>query len=217
MKIFIYIMMIMFLTITPSVISDEIDIAKSKSESVKSQIEYGTKIGLGFTGGITSGIGFAVRKHFSNRLGFQVGAFVLGGSEDGVEMYYGEDYEGVKDVSEETWIWANVGGELLYTIHRHKKGFLRLYALAGGQIMFDGTEFIEIKEKEVVNYNSEYDKVGSGWWEWNNLYVVGAGLGIEFLILKHLAITIELPLSIMFDESGFNMLPIGNSSLIYFF
>jgi hypothetical protein len=54
-------------------------------------------------------------------------------------------------------------------------------------------------------------------WEFNNLFFVGAGIGLEFLFFQHVALAIELPLSVQFSGNGFNMWPIPNGSLIYFF
>ncbi len=175
--------------------SAEIDTVQSVSQpSVETPVDYSTKSGLGFTGGPTTGIGFAYRKHFPFRMGIHAGGFFLAGSDEGDED---EDEEGNPE-EPHSWIWANVGAEFLYTIHRHKEKYFRFYVLAGCEVIIEGEDY---EKKE---------------WKYDKTYIVGAGLGIEFLIREHVGIALELPFSVQIHEDGFDMLPFPNVSLVYF-
>ena len=196
------------LLITSTVLALNTDDAQTKQRSSETATNYGTRLGMGFTGGSTSGIGFAFRKHFPNRLGFHFGAFVLGG----------KDEENDEWDDQESWFWSNIGGQLLYTLHRQKNGYFRFYLLAGGEMIHHGESlYSDSSYYDPVTGNFINDISEEAEWNWDNTYIVGAGLGMEFLILRHVGFAIELPLSVMFNEGGFEMLPIGNVSLVYFF
>lgn len=208
MKSIAYSALMLTLLITSTVMALHTDSKETNQISSESATKYGTKLGMGFTGGATSGIGFAFRKHLPNRFGFHFGGFVLGGKDAEDEEW---DYQ-------ESWLWTNIGGELLYTIHRQRNGYFRFYLLAGSQAILHGestywdTTYYDAMSGKIINEKSEEAK-----WNWDNTYIIGTGLGMEFLILKHVGFAIELPLSIHFYNGGFRMLPIGNGSLVYFF
>jgi len=171
----------------------------SSVSASKETVDYSTPPGLGFCGGATSGIGFAFRQHFASRWGVNVGAFGIGGSNRA-------------QYDSSSWVWLNLGAQGMYTIHRHPAGYFRFYALAGGEALISGRNRTETYNPQTGMYATTK--------QWNfkdNLYLVGAGLGIEFLFAKHIGLAIELPLSVQIRESGFNMWPIPNGALIYFF
>ncbi len=161
---------------------------------------YGTKSALGFTGGTTSGIGFAYRKHFNNRWGVHAGFFVMGGSEEA---------DSIDLSAAHSWIWGNVGAQAMYTIHRHPQKYFRFYALAGGEVIVLGDDLVE--STGPATWSTQGD------WDYEKTFIVGAGLGFEFLFFSHVALAIELPLSAQFTEHGFGIWPIPNGSLLYFF
>ena len=219
MKRIVHTALALALSITSTVLALDTDNTPTAQTSAVTANKYGTKLGMGFTGGATTGIGFAFRKHLPNRFGFHFGAFILGGKEGENDE---EDMRGRYPLDtmmqEESWMWANIGGELLYTLHRQRDGYFRFYLLAGGEVIFNGNSSYEVI--------TDYDPGTGNWtetkseetkWYWDNTYMVGAGLGMEFLILKHVGFSIELPLSVMFHGGGFDMYPIGNTSLVYFF
>lgn len=207
------------LSITSTVLALDTDSTRTAQTPAGTANKYGTRLGMGFTGGATSGIGFAFRKHLPNRFGFHFGAFILGGKEgENDEGYTGGNFAMDTMMQEESWLWANIGGELLYTLHRQRDGYFRFYLLAGGQVIFNGNSYYDvITDYDPVTGNYTTTKSEDSKWQWENTYMVGAGLGMEFLILKHVGFSIELPLSVMFRNGGFDMFPIGNGSLIYFF
>jgi hypothetical protein len=179
---------------------DEAETAE-KNELKDMPVDFSTKLGLGFTGGTTSGIGFAFRKHFQNRFGMHIGAFFLAGKDD------------EEAATQDSWLWADVGGQLMYTLHRHQEQYFRLYVLAGGDVIVYGTTEPEesVEPTRTSSATAEED------WRYDNTYIVGAGLGFEFLFFKHVAFALELPLSVQISGGGFEMFPIPNGSLIYFF
>lgn len=191
------------------------DTLHTEEKPLKVQTNYESKLGLGFTGGGTSGIGFAIRKHFKNRLGFHCGAFILGGSEEEPEEEWNDNgYWAQDDIA---WLWANIGTQVMYTLHRHKKEVFRFYTFVGAQVIFDYGKHRVYKEVIVSDYHTTYEKTDKVVWSNDNMYFIGAGLGLEFLIVKHFGISVECPVTTIITDNGFNILPVGNGSLIYYF
>jgi hypothetical protein len=180
---------------------------ESTAEKPEAQtVDYSTRSGFGFCGGATSGIGFAYRRHFQSRWGVHIGAFGLGGSEKNA-YYYGDGKEHTR-----SWTWLDIGAQAMYTLHRHPSKYFRFYALAGGEALLYGETPVD-----VYNPSSGTSTVNEGEWDLQPTYLVGAGFGFEFLFARHIGLSLELPLSALINESGFNMYPIGNMALIYFF
>jgi len=154
--------------------------------------------GIGLSAGSTTGTGFAIRKHYKNRLGFHLGGLVIGGVD-------GDD----------KWIWANIGGQLMYTLHQ-SSDFFRLYTLSGATWYTSGDNY----DYGYYCYDYDYDctedyerdlKI-----EYQSLSVVGAGIGMELVISKRVAFIFDLPLSAWIYRNGFNVFPTPNLALIYY-
>ncbi len=157
-------------------------------------VSYESPHGLGFSAGMTTGIGFAYRKHFENRYGVHIGLMGLGS----------------RDESQSTY-WGNVGGQLMYTFHRVEKKFFRFYGLAGGSVIFWGNNYY-------YPNRPDYSPNPERRWDHSRLIILGAGIGMEFTIVQRIGFSLELPLSTVIDEGGgFAVQPIPNASLVYFF
>jgi hypothetical protein len=167
-----------------------------QNQTASDDVDYSTSLGLGFSAGTTTGIGFACRKHFNNRFGFHIGTIALGGNDD-------------SDMYEDEWFWINVGGQIMYSMHRSANKGFRFFFLGGAQIIIDAD-----KDSE---YNWETEETSDPEWSVDNTYIIGAGLGIEFMLHENVGFSFELPLSAQFRNDGFGMYPIPNASLIYFF
>ncbi len=171
------------------------DSSAISSEKVDYTPAYESKWGIGFSGGSTSGIGFAFRKHFSNRLGVNVGLLPLGGKSD-----YSK------------WIWVNLGGQAMYTLHQAEGDFFRLYGLVGGSLFISGSD----REECTYSENGDFTCERPDNLNYYNVGIIGAGIGMEFVIIKRIAIGFDVPLSASFTPESVGVYPIPNLSLVYY-
>ncbi len=169
----------------------------AEDATVSEPTSYGGKIGIGFSAGPTSGMGFAFRKHFENRLGMNIAAIVLGGK---------DEYS--------TWVWANLGGQVMYTIHQNQKKVFRLYSLLGASMLIQGDNN-NYYGYEYYYPDTTYHAPDNSF-KYDNIYTIGAGLGMEFVIAQRISISLDVPLSVSMRKAGFNIWPIPNVALVYY-
>lgn len=86
--------------------------------------------------------------------------------------------------SDDMYLYANGGLEFQKTIHSTK--YTRLYGLAGGAYWYEKGRSPEYDDPDDDERVTGIDKV------MNKRFTTGLGLGIEFLILSHVAINIDL-------------------------
>jgi hypothetical protein len=162
--------------------------------------------GLGFAGGATSGLGFAYRHHFKNGWGFHTAGIGFG---------------------QRDFVFLNLGANGMVTFAR--AWLVRFYGVFGAMGVYsldrqydwsdceravavpENGEPVDCQEKD-LGLKSEF------------LFIPGAGVGMEFHFTDHIGFSLELPVSIWlpFDENGlvgegFQILPVPNASLIYYF
>lgn len=159
---------------------------------------FGTGWGLGASAGITSGFGLSTRKHFGNRLGFQL---------TGIYLPLEREH------------WASLGAQGYFTILRG--GLTRFYALAGTQLMISG---YTARQSQIYG-SGAYTTPPSASWDYH--LFPGVGLGLEFHITRSLGWSIELPLSARVrlespapDASwrdNITLIPAANTAVFFYF
>lgn len=160
----------------------------------------GTGWGLGISGGITSGFGVSVRRHFENRLGFQVAALYLP---------LGDGNH-----------WMSFGAQGFYTILRGRR--TRFYGLTGAHLMIDGSIPTEERQRERARlYTTPITAT------WSRSLFLGLGLGLELHFTRWIGWALEVPLSLLIDletpspletwRDKVRPFPAANMSLTFYF
>lgn len=159
----------------------------------------GTGWGLGASGGITSGFGISLRRHFPQRLGFQATAFYLP---------LGEGNH-----------WMSFGAQGFYSILRGR--IARFYGLTGAHLMIDASAPAKPGFREVTSYTTPPEAI------WSKALFVGLGLGLELHFTPWLGWAFEVPLSAMIDldksqpdqtlKDKIRLVPAANMSLTFYF
>ena len=188
--------------------TEETNHLSESNNSTPPQSDFNYKNGFGFAAGATTGVGFAYRRHLTEKWGMQVaGIFFADGDS----------------------LSANLGATVMRTLHQTKK--VRFYALSGVSAFYSGDneEDWDACNNEYPDYyetgnESNFNNCLEDSESWRNETNVnfGIGIGIEFIVLDNIGISLELPLTVQlsFDDDGLNdigVYPIPNGSLIYYF
>ena len=173
-------------------------------ETPENPSSFDKKNGVGFSAGAITGVGFAYRRHLTEKWGMQVAGIFFG---DG------------------GFIFANLGVTAMRTLHQTQK--VRFYVVSGLSAFYNGSHESDWEYCDNQGFGEDwnaYDQCMDDNTDWNNGVAInfGIGIGIEFLVAKNVGLSFELPLTIMMfvDEDGVddvNVLPIPSASLIYYF
>ncbi len=188
---------------------------------------------MGLGAGMISGTGFSYR-NLNERNGFQItfGIMKYGDEEDEEERYFSEGYSSVYDPS--IWVpdtsrtytqydydygglWGNVGLTYYKILHTGKKSYL--YSLTGASMYYSSQNDYSREYRYTLLSDStfSYDPVNERKEldEFNAIYFIGIGIGLEYELTENIKLSVELPLT--FSSRGLITMFIPQAYLHYYF
>jgi hypothetical protein len=163
-------------------------------------IDQGSGHGLGFTAGLLSGLGFAYRRHFANKLGIQLGGIAWGNRTDS---------------------FVSFGAEAIRTLSHSDR--TRFYGVVGTSLFRDNGQFLDYSGCYADPGRPPAESCAVEVRRTTGSLAFGAGIGMEFSAGRHIGVSFEVPLSLMLDldtSDRFNrkgIYPIPSMSVIYYF